>query len=104
LFSNSPSDSDSDFSTGFNKGTRGIGQKKDFGGFTRNVKKPTSVANNFRKIPVGKKHTSSSNFQASNPNEIVEGIKVEHQKFGFGKVLKLDDAGASKKATVSWRI
>ncbi|MFT5917040.1 MAG: DNA helicase-2/ATP-dependent DNA helicase PcrA [Bacteroidia bacterium] len=102
LFSNSPSDSDSDFSTGFNKGTRGIGQKKDFGGFTRNVKKPTSVANNFRKIPVGKKHTSSSNFQASNPNEIVEGIKVEHQKFGFGKVLKLDDAGASKKATVNF--
>ncbi|MFT6961142.1 MAG: DNA helicase-2/ATP-dependent DNA helicase PcrA [Flammeovirgaceae bacterium] len=102
LFSNSPSDSDSDFSTGFSKGIKGIGQKKDFGGFTRNVKKPTSVANNFRKIPVGKKHTSSSNFQASNPNEIVEGIKVEHQKFGFGKVLKLDDAGASKKATVNF--
>jgi DNA helicase-2/ATP-dependent DNA helicase PcrA len=102
LFSNSPSDSDSDFSTGFNKGTRGIGQKKDFSGFTKNVKKPTSVANNFRKIPIGKKHTSSSNFQASNPNEIVEGIKVEHQKFGFGKVLKLDDAGASKKATVNF--
>ena len=102
LFSNSPDDSDSGFSTGFSKGTRGVGQKKDFSSFTRNVKKPTSVANNFRKVPVGKKHTVSSNFVASNPNDIAEGLKVEHQKFGFGKVLKLDDAGASKKATVNF--
>jgi DNA helicase-2/ATP-dependent DNA helicase PcrA len=31
-----------------------------------------------------------------------EGMKVEHPKFGFGKVLKLDQQGAQRKAKVNF--
>ncbi len=45
-------------------------------------------------------HQISSDFKPSNLEELEPGLKVEHPKFGFGKVKSLDLEGASKKATV----
>jgi DNA helicase-2/ATP-dependent DNA helicase PcrA len=47
-----------------------------------------------------KEHTPSPNFVASNPAKLREGMKVEHQKFGFGRVLKIDNQGTDKRATI----
>ncbi|GAB4186342.1 MAG: 3'-5' exonuclease [Thermoflexibacter sp.] len=47
-----------------------------------------------------KEHTPSANFVASNPAKLREGMKVEHQKFGFGRVLKIDNQGTDKRATI----
>lgn len=42
----------------------------------------------------------SPNFVASNLAKLREGMKVEHQKFGFGRVLKIDIQGTDKRATI----
>jgi DNA helicase-2/ATP-dependent DNA helicase PcrA len=47
-----------------------------------------------------KEHTPSSHFTASNPAQLREGMKVEHQKFGFGRILKIDNQGTDKRATI----
>lgn len=39
---------------------------------------------------------------SSDPNEIVEGMKVEHQRFGTGTVIKVDGEGQNKKAKVKF--
>ncbi|MEL6672285.1 MAG: UvrD-helicase domain-containing protein [Bacteroidota bacterium] len=40
------------------------------------------------------------NFKADDPKDIVADIRVLHQKFGKGRVLKVEGNGAGKKATV----
>lgn len=39
-------------------------------------------------------------FQASETENLETGMQVEHQKFGFGQVVKVEGSGANKKATV----
>jgi len=43
---------------------------------------------------------NSSDFVAASPEEIVEGMRVMHQKFGQGNVIKVEGIGPNKKATV----
>ena len=58
------------------------------------LKKKTQVpSNNYQ-------HKPSSDFQPSDTSNLTEGMKVEHPKFGFGKVLRLDIDGANRKAKV----
>lgn len=45
-------------------------------------------------------HKPSSDFRPSDTSGLQEGMKVEHPKFGFGKVSKMDTEGANKKAKV----
>jgi len=45
-------------------------------------------------------HQTSENFKPSDTSGLLEGMKVEHSKFGFGKVISLDVDGASRKAKV----
>jgi DNA helicase-2/ATP-dependent DNA helicase PcrA len=47
-------------------------------------------------------HTPSADFEPSNPELLKEGDRIEHPKFGFGKVTKLDINGSNKKATVDF--
>lgn len=42
----------------------------------------------------------SSDFISASPDEIIEGIRVLHQKFGQGTVAKVEGVGPNKKATV----
>lgn len=45
-------------------------------------------------------HTPSPDFKADDPSKISVGIAVEHQRFGFGKVISLDGARDDVKATI----
>ena len=44
----------------------------------------------------------SANFVAGDNNLLTEGDEVEHQRFGKGQVLKLEDSGENKKAIINF--
>ncbi len=45
-------------------------------------------------------HTVDPDFEPSDTSNLNVGMKVEHPKFGFGKVIKMDIDGAQRKARV----
>ncbi|MFM2385738.1 MAG: hypothetical protein RL660_495 [Bacteroidota bacterium] len=45
-------------------------------------------------------HEVSADFKESNPADIEEGLRVEHQRFGFGTVIKLEGGAAERKASI----
>ncbi len=45
-------------------------------------------------------HQPSPDFRPSDTSGLKEGMKVEHSKFGFGKVISMDVDGANRKAKV----
>jgi len=45
-------------------------------------------------------HTPSPDFKPSNTNALQVGQEVEHPKFGFGKVIKIETEGLNKKASI----
>jgi DNA helicase II / ATP-dependent DNA helicase PcrA len=47
-----------------------------------------------------KLHTPSPDFKPSNTHNLTEGMKVEHPKFGFGHVNKIEMEGANRKAFI----
>ncbi|MBL0131339.1 MAG: UvrD-helicase domain-containing protein [Chitinophagaceae bacterium] len=49
-----------------------------------------------------KEHVPSPDFAASDTTNLKEGQKVEHQKFGFGEVLKMEGAAHNPIATVKF--
>jgi DNA helicase II / ATP-dependent DNA helicase PcrA len=52
--------------------------------------------------PQTKEHTISDNFIASNTGDLAEGQKVEHQKFGFGVIAKMEGAAHNPIATINF--
>ncbi len=42
-------------------------------------------------------------FQAADPQDILEGIKVKHQKFGHGKVISVEGDGNGRKAIIQFK-
>ncbi len=44
----------------------------------------------------------SSDFIPSNTSTLQEGMKVEHPKFGFGTVVKMEQVGAERKAKINF--
>lgn len=74
--------------------------------FERERSVPTTPVSSFKKafIPVAKangnvKHEVSENFKPSDTTDLRPEQRVEHQKFGFGTVLKME---GSQKATVNF--
>ncbi len=51
---------------------------------------------------VQKPHAPSADFEASDTSQLTAGMKVEHPKFGFGVVVKMDLDGANRKAMVNF--
>ncbi|MEI2739178.1 MAG: UvrD-helicase domain-containing protein [Chitinophagaceae bacterium] len=49
-----------------------------------------------------KEHVPSPDFVASDTSDLKEGQKVEHQKFGFGEVMKMEGAAHNPIATVKF--
>jgi len=47
-------------------------------------------------------HTPSANFVPSDITKLEVGTRVEHQKFGFGEVLKLEGSGHNPVATIKF--
>ncbi|MDN5202864.1 3'-5' exonuclease [Fulvivirgaceae bacterium BMA10] len=68
-------------------------------GYTKNfinsVKQPVNQ-------PTRKIHRPSADFVPSDISKLAEGMKVEHAKFGFGVVTRMDIQGANKKAKVNF--
>lgn len=56
------------------------------------------------KTPYAKtvEHVPSADFKASDTSNLQEGQKVEHQKFGFGEVIKMEGAAHNPIATVKF--
>lgn len=48
-------------------------------------------------------HVASDDFVASDPKQISVGMKVEHQKFGFGTVLEMEGASGDIKTTIQFK-
>ena len=65
--------------------------------FVKNAKKDA-----FARKTVQVHHAPSSDFQPSDPALLKEGSKIEHPKFGFGKVKFLDTNGSNRKAKVEF--
>lgn len=63
---------------------------------------PTQPPKNYTQ-PVVKVHQPSTNFVPSDPTMIQEGKQVEHQKFGFGKVMKIEGAAHNPIATIVFK-
>jgi len=49
-------------------------------------------------------HTPSPDFEASDTRNLQAGQKVEHQKFGFGEVMKMEGAAHNPIATVMFEV
>jgi DNA helicase-2/ATP-dependent DNA helicase PcrA len=47
-------------------------------------------------------HKPSEDFVASDTSNLQAGQKVEHQKFGFGEVMKMEGAAHNPIATVKF--
>jgi DNA helicase-2/ATP-dependent DNA helicase PcrA len=45
-------------------------------------------------------HTPTPGFTPDDPATMQEGMEVEHQKFGFGKILRIEGNAASRIATI----
>ena len=54
--------------------------------------------------PTAKEHTPSADFMPSDTSNLQAGQKVEHQKFGFGEVLKMEGAAHNPIATVLFEL
>jgi len=54
--------------------------------------------------PQTKEHTPTADFAASDTSNLKPGQKVEHQKFGFGDVTKMEGAAHNPIATVQFEL
>jgi DNA helicase II / ATP-dependent DNA helicase PcrA len=75
------------------------------GGDPANAKresKPSYLSQNPKPKPVD--HTPSADFIPSDPSLLQEGNKVEHQKFGFGMVTKLEGSAHNPIATILFEL
>jgi DNA helicase-2/ATP-dependent DNA helicase PcrA len=51
-----------------------------------------------------KEHTPSENFTPSDTSQLQQGQRVEHQKFGFGQVMRLEGAKHNPIATIAFEL
>jgi len=61
------------------------------------IKKPAN-----RPMTTAKIHTPSPDFKPSNTNNLQEGMLIEHPKFGYGKVTKIEIEGINRKASIQF--
>ncbi|MEN9371664.1 MAG: hypothetical protein RLZZ64_739, partial [Bacteroidota bacterium] len=77
----------------------------DRGGFFGEPKKTNERPGYLPVQPVVPKpvaHQPSADFKPSDTSELKAGQKVEHQKFGFGEVLKMEGAAHNPIATIKF--
>jgi len=48
------------------------------------------------------KYTPPADFKASDTSQLASGVKVEHQKFGYGTVKIIDNSGSDRKAVIDF--
>ncbi len=86
----------------WSKGTAATNAEKQYGAPPGKVVTPSYIAPK----PTNKtvEHTPSANFIASDTSKLQPGQKVEHQKFGFGQVMKMEGATHNPIATVIFNL
>jgi len=86
--------------TGWGSGTAFQRMHRGFNSDKNEVSKPAYAITPYRSIL--KEHIPSENFVASDISQLKEGDKVEHQKFGFGEVSKMEGATHNPIATIQF--
>ena len=73
--------------------------------FSDSFKRQLSQASGGRFKPVSRAVSSSntSSSPSSSAGQLREGMTIEHQRFGIGKVLKVEGSGENEKATIEFR-
>jgi DNA helicase-2/ATP-dependent DNA helicase PcrA len=71
-------------------------------GNNRQANKPSYLAANVKQQT--KEHTPSPDFKPSDTSNLQVGQRVEHQKFGFGEVMKMEGAAHNPVATVKFEL
>ncbi len=76
--------------------------------FSSSFRQKLNQASGGRFKPVSKAVTQPSAYSQTNnlsnsPISLREGMTIEHQRFGIGKVLKVEGSGENEKATVEFR-
>ena len=84
-------------SSAYDRMRRGFG-----GGNTERQAPAKSIINIPPARPQTKEHVPSENFVASDTSQLHVGQKVEHQKFGFGQVMKMEGASHNPIATIQF--
>ena len=69
--------------------------------FSASFERQLSMASNGRFKPVSRVAPAAS--AVSQPVSLTEGDTIEHQRFGIGKVIKIEGTGDNEKATVEFR-
>jgi DNA helicase-2/ATP-dependent DNA helicase PcrA len=69
---------------------------------TEKQTKPSYLTSNVKQQT--KEHTPSPDFKASDTSNLQVGQRVEHQKFGFGEVMKMEGAAHNPVATVKFEL
>ena len=69
--------------------------------FSASFERQLNMASNGRFKPVSRVSPTTS--ATSQPVSLAEGVTIEHQRFGIGKVIKIEGAGDNEKATVEFR-
>ena len=81
--------------------SRNFQEKKEFQKrTTQSSPATTSRPDSSTPININTQKNNVSDFSAASPDEIEEGMRVLHQKFGQGIVAKVEGIGPNKKATV----
>ena len=62
------------------------------------------VSNTLSNRPKTKEHVPSADFVASDTSDLQAGQKVEHQKFGFGVIAKMEGAAHNPIATIQFEL
>jgi DNA helicase-2/ATP-dependent DNA helicase PcrA len=97
-----PSSSPSERMRGWGAGSGAFSQSKPY---FNDPKKPAARPSYITPpTPANKPivHQPSADFKASDTSELRAGQKVEHQKFGFGEVLKMEGAAHNPIATIKF--
>ena len=82
-------------------GESGYARKQSGAYYNESAKKETP-SYLISKTPKTVEHTPSDDFRPSDTSGLAVGQKVEHQKFGFGEVIKMEGAAHNPIATVKF--
>jgi DNA helicase II / ATP-dependent DNA helicase PcrA len=88
---------------GFNMGSAFERMQRGFGGNSAPEKTyVATIAGNVK--PKETTHTPSANFVPTDVSKLEVGNRVEHQKFGFGEVIKLEGSAHNPVATIRFEV
>ncbi len=90
--------------SGSNNGSAFERMNRGFNAFAEKKEPKKAVYASSPSRPQLKEHTPSENFIASDISRLKQGDRVEHQKFGFGEVMKMEGAAHNPIATIVFKM